>query len=156
MANVKLTNKYLLEKLQAGVIIIDAETHNIVDINPMAVEMIGIQKENIIGKICHKLICTVEKGKCPITDLRQKVDNSERVLINADGREITILKTVTPIILNDKQLLIESFVEVTRQKKIEEDLNQKIDELERYKQVTVGREIKMIGLKNRIKELEGK
>jgi len=148
--------KIILENLQAGVVIIDAETHNIVDINPMAVEIIGIQKENIIGKICHKLICTVEKGKCPITDLRQKVDNSERVLINADGREITILKTVTSIILNDKQLLIESFVEVTRQKKIEEDLNQKIDELERYKQVTVGREIKMVELKNRIKELEGK
>jgi len=148
--------KIILENLQAGVIIIDAATHKIVDINPMAIEMIGTQKENIIGKICHKFMCPIEKGKCPITDLGHKVDNSERVLINANGREITILKTVTPTIINDKQILIESFVEITRQKKIEEELNEKIDELERYKQVTVGREIKMVELKNRIKELEEK
>ena len=148
--------KRILENLQAGIIIIDAETHNIVDVNPMAVEMIGIPKGNIIGQTCHKFICQAEKGKCPITDLRQKVDNSERVLVNAEGKEITILKTVTPIMINDKNLLIESFVEITRQKKIERNLNEKIDELERYKQVTVGREIKMIELKNRIRELEEK
>ena len=148
--------KIILENLQAGVIIIDAETHNIVDINPMAVEMIGIRKENIIGKICHNFICSVEKGKCPVTDLMQKVDNSERILINVDGRKVPILKTVTPIMLHDKQFLIESFVEISRQKKIEDDLKEKIDELERYKQITVGREIKMVELKNRIKKLEGK
>jgi len=148
--------KRILENLQAGIIIIDAETHNIVDTNPMAVEMIGIPKENIIGQTCHKFICQAEKGKCPITDLRQKVDNSERKLISADGREITILKTVNPIMINNKHLLIESFVEITEQKKIERNLNEKIDELERYKQVTVGREIKMLELKNRVRELEEK
>jgi hypothetical protein len=35
------------------------------------------------------------------------------------------------------------------------ELETKIDELQKYKKVTVGRELKMIELKKRIKELEG-
>ncbi|GAH16620.1 unnamed protein product, partial [marine sediment metagenome] len=35
------------------------------------------------------------------------------------------------------------------------ELETKIDELQKYKKITVGRELKMVELKKRIKELEG-
>ena len=46
--------------------------------------------------------------------------------------------------------------DITERKRAEEKLNAKIAELEQYKKVTVGRELKMAELKNRIKELEDK
>jgi len=48
------------------------------------------------------------------------------------------------------------FQDITDQKKAEEELKEKIEELERYKNVTVGRELTMVELKKEINELCGK
>jgi PAS domain S-box-containing protein len=117
----------ILDSIQTGVVIIDAKTHIIADVNPTAVELIGAPKEKIVGQVCHKFICPAEVGKCPITDLGQKIDKSERVLINVDGKNIPILKTVTPITLNDKEYLIDNFVDITELKNTEEKLRNIIE-----------------------------
>ncbi|MEA3350673.1 MAG: PAS domain S-box protein [Chloroflexota bacterium] len=118
--------------LQTGVVIIDAETHKIVDVNPSAVELIGVPKEEITQHICHKFICPAEAGKCPITDLEQVVEKSERVLINAAGEEIPILKTATTIVLDGKEHIIESITNITARKQAEEALK---DEEEKYRKI---------------------
>ncbi|HUU62812.1 MAG TPA: PAS domain S-box protein [Dehalococcoidia bacterium] len=119
----------ILDSLQAGVVIIDAETHVIVDANPAAIEAIGSTKEMIVGNVCHKFICPTEKGKCPITDLGKTVDKSERVLINASGENIPILKSVTNTILNGRLHLIESFVDFTERKRAEKALRDSEEKL---------------------------
>jgi len=114
----------ILDSLQAGVVCINAETHTIVDANPAAIEMIGAPKDQIIGHVCHKYICPAEKGKCPITDLGQEVDNSERTLLTATGAEIPILKTATPILLSGQAHLLDIFIDITEKKKLEAQLQQ--------------------------------
>ncbi|MBW2002823.1 MAG: PAS domain-containing protein, partial [Deltaproteobacteria bacterium] len=116
--------KNILDSLQAGVMLIDAVTHTIVDANPAAIGMIGAPKEQIIGHVCHKYICPAEKGKCPITDLGQKADNSERTLLSATGKEIPILKTVTPILLSGQAHLLDIFIDITEKRKLEAQLQQ--------------------------------
>jgi len=111
----------ILDSILTGVAVIEAETHTIVDVNPVAVEMIGAPKEQIIGHVCHKYICPAEQGACPITDLGQKVDKSERVLITTSGEEVAILKNVNTIILNGKEHLLDSFVDITDRKQAEEE-----------------------------------
>ena len=119
----------ILEAVQAGIILIDAETHTIVDVNSVAAKLIGKPKENIIGSICHHYICPAELGKCPITDLGQVVDNSERVILTADGTRIPVIKTVVPITLNGHRHILESFVDISEQKRLERQLlqSQKMD-----------------------------
>jgi len=105
--------KTIFETVQAGIIVIDAETHVIVRANSAAVAMIGLPWEDIVGKICHSKICPSEEGKCPITDLGQSVDNSERILLDALGKEIPILKTVKLFTTNGKPYILESFVDIS-------------------------------------------
>jgi len=114
----------ILNSLQAGIVCIHAETHTIVDANPAAIEMIGAPKEQIIGHVCHKYICPAEEGKCPITDFGQEVDNSERTLLTASGKEIPILKTVTPILLGGQAHLLDIFIDITEKKGLEAQLQQ--------------------------------
>ena len=116
--------KTTLDSIQAGIVAIDAETHIIIDANSAAIRMIGAPKEQIIGHMCHKYICPAEEGKCPITDLGQKVDNSERILLTANGEEVSILKTVTTMLLGGKQYLLDSFIDITEKKKLESQLAQ--------------------------------
>ena len=113
--------KTIMEGIQSGILVVDAETHVIVDLNPCAIELIGASREEIVGHVCHKFVCPVEKGKCPVTDLKQGMDNSERTLINAKGESIPILKTVTRIKLDGREHLVESFLDIRDRKQAEEE-----------------------------------
>ena len=112
----------ILENVECGIVIVDAETHEILDVNPVAVRIYGAGKETIIGKRCHNLICPAEEGACPITDKNQVVDRSERKLINAAGQTVPIIKSVAKIQYDGRPALLESFTDITELKAAEEKL----------------------------------
>lgn len=116
--------------VQTGVVVIDSSTHTITDANALALEMIGLTRDKVIGRLCHEFICPREMGKCPITDLGEDGDKSERVLLNAEGESIPILKTVSKITLDGREHLIESFTDITERKQAEEELERHRDHLE--------------------------
>jgi PAS domain S-box-containing protein len=111
--------KTIFDFVQVGLMIIDPKTHSIIDVNPAAVEMIGIDRGKIIGSFCHQFNCPVEVGKCPITDLGQGIDNSECIFIRADGSQIPVVKTAIPITINGNNYLIASFTDIGKRKKME-------------------------------------
>lgn len=110
----------ILESVQTGLLIVDADSHVVVEANPAALQMIGAPKESVVGHICHRHVCPAEQGRCPITDLGQTVDSSERVLLTADGQSIPILKTVTTMTLKGRRYLLESFGDLRERKAAEE------------------------------------
>ncbi len=110
----------IFDAVQAGIVIVDVGSRTIVDVNPAATAMIGLPREEILGKVCHRFICPAEVGQCPICDLGQTIDNSERTLLTADGREVPILKTVTPFLLEERPHLLDSFVDIGELKRARE------------------------------------
>jgi PAS domain-containing protein len=51
--------------------------------NKAALSMMGLDKEeDLIGKICHNNICPAEECNCPVLDLGQAVDSSEKSMMN--------------------------------------------------------------------------
>jgi PAS domain S-box-containing protein len=119
----------VFSNVKAGIFVIDAKTHRIADINPVATALIGVKKEKIVGKTCHTFICTAEEGKCPLTDLGQSVEDAERILVAADGRQIPVIKYVTRITLNGRPCLLETFIDNTRRKEAEQKLQAAYREL---------------------------
>lgn len=114
--------KIIFNSVQIGLLIIDPVTHSICDANPAALELLGRIKNKLIGTICHESVCPAERGKCPITDLGQKIDNSERILLRANGKPIPILKKVVPIIIQGRSYLLESLVDISERKEAEEKI----------------------------------
>ena len=108
--------------VQTGIFIIDPETHRIVDANPVALETIGVGRDQAIGAECHKFICPADKGACPVTDLKQTVDRSERKLLTVSGEKRDVLKTVVSVVLDGRKHLLESFVDITDRKHAEQEL----------------------------------
>ena len=105
--------RIILESIQAGVMMINRLNHEIEYVNPVAAKHIGRPMKEIIGKVCHSFICPTEKGKCPAVDLNQKIDKSQRTLLNAQREEIPILKTVIDLKLGEKSYLLESFIDIS-------------------------------------------
>lgn len=114
--------KQILDSIHAGVVVIDPESHTIVDANDAAVKMIGAPKEHILGRVCHQFICPTEIGKCPISDLHTIIDNSERSLLTTEGGKLPILKSVVPVILKGREHFIESFIDISKLKQAQEQI----------------------------------
>lgn len=112
----------VFDGVKTGILVIDAETHRIVDANPLALDLVGASRERVVGAVCHKFICPAENGRCPVADLGQVVDESERILLTASGERRNIIKTVRPIVIAGRKLLLESFVDITARKQAEQAL----------------------------------
>ena len=117
--------KTLLDTAAVGIITVDAATHKILEVNSFALQMTGRPAEELVGDVCHGMICKANRGKCPITDLGQRVDQSERILLAAGNTEIPVLKTVRPAERAGARILIETFVDLRSLKRAEAEARAK-------------------------------
>jgi PAS domain S-box-containing protein len=122
--------KTIFQSVQTGLLIIDPDTHTIVDANPASIAMIGLPRDEIVGNECHIFVCPAEKGKCPITDLHKNVDHAERILITGSGGKIPVIKTVIPVVISGKSYLLETIQDITDRKRAEDALQNAYQELE--------------------------
>jgi two-component system sensor kinase FixL len=124
----------VLDSILSGVIVIDPQTHTIVDVNDAAGRLIGLPKDQIIGQVCHRFICPAEQGQCAITDLHQEVDLSERVLLTGQGVKVPVIKTVMEAQWRGRHYLVESLIDVSGWKQAQQrqqDLVQKMENANR-------------------------
>ena len=105
--------RLLLESIGAGVVIIDAATHVIERVNRKGAELFGVAEDQILGNICHRFICPAEAGRCPITDLGQEINNSERVLVKSDGSHLPILKSARRIRIDGREKILGTFIDIS-------------------------------------------
>lgn len=109
----------VLDSVEVGVVIIDAKTYRILDANSKAVRMTGIPRKRVIGSVCQGFICPSCKGRCPVTDLHQTLNESGHMFLTGDGRSIPIMKTVKRMVLGNRDCLLETFVDISQRKEME-------------------------------------
>ncbi|MBU1726861.1 MAG: PAS domain S-box protein, partial [Candidatus Omnitrophica bacterium] len=73
-----------------------------------------------------------------------------------NGEEFFATVLLVRMEIEEKELLQATVRDISEQKKMEEDIHRKIADLERFNKLAVGRELKMVELKDRVKELEDK
>ena len=118
--------KTILDTVQTGIIIIDQSNDIITDANKLAVEIIGTTKEDIIGtKRSHYFFL----GDRQLS--REKIKTQNDVLLKKnDGSLLPIIKTTAEVTFNQNKFDIVSFVDISEQKKIQEELQKARYELE--------------------------
>jgi len=108
----------IFNNVESGIAIIDVETREILDINPVVTRMFGGTREKIIGRSCE-LLFSGTKG-CQIIDNGQPLIQAERQFKNVDGKIIPIVKSVSKINYNGRPALLESFSDISHLKEAEE------------------------------------
>ena len=116
----------ILDSVNAGVVIVDTKNYRILEVNQTAMEIIGLSKEEIIGSFCHQYMCVLEKGRCPVIDFSQPIENTEQVLIKGNRQSIPIVKKVSPIFWGGRKCLMESFIDISELKFLEEQFHQSL------------------------------
>jgi two-component system NtrC family sensor kinase len=118
----EVLQRTLLANLPAGVVIIDRATRKIENVNNAGAAMFGARVEVIVGNRCHSFLCPASEGACPVCDLGQQVDKSEREIICADGSRRRVLKSVNLVRIQGQEKLLECFADITDLKQAEEEL----------------------------------
>ena len=120
---------YLFRSINAGVIIVSADTKEIRDINPAACFMIGMSKDDVIGRECKEYLCAENCDGCPVMtahliDGVEDVDNKEVIIYRKDGTRVYALLTINSVILEGHRLFINSLIDITKQREAENQLEE--------------------------------
>ncbi len=118
----ELFQRTLMESVQAGVVLIDKETHVIEYINNAGAEMFGAEKDKIIGNVCYKFLCPTDVEQCPMNNSCDEIVNQENILLTADGKEKPVLKSVKIINVGGKNKILDCFIDISKEKEIEDEL----------------------------------
>lgn len=120
----------LMESVNAGVALVDIETHQIEFINSFGAKMIGPSSEKITGKLCNRYLCTRELKDCPLTNICVEVINQETLMTTLEGVKIPILKSAKLVKIGGKDKILETFIDISKEKQIQEELRIKNQQLE--------------------------
>ena len=119
----------LWDSSPAGIFITDPHSQTIVDANTAALDLLERQRDEVIGIPCRSLVCQAPEGSCPVLDSKGEFKDREQTILNAEGREIPILKRVRQVALAGRVRLLEAFVDISTIKETEAKLK---DSEERY------------------------
>lgn len=123
--------KKIMEAVQAGIVLIDPKTRNLIDANSAALKMFGKNISKICSSACNPDMQDENgKNQCPVIALNAPYYNKETILLNAANKKMHLLKTAVPVKIKGKQFILESFVDFSSQKIREEKLEHQKEELE--------------------------
>jgi len=113
--------KTILYSVHTGIMIVDADTYRVVDVNPVALQMIGAERDSVIGVHCDRYISSTGKESRADGKSRGDGQTEEIVMYRSSGTTLPILKTAVTIILDGNEHLLLSFIDLSERKRLEEE-----------------------------------
>lgn len=141
----------------SDLIFIQGPDNTVLRVNKAFADFMKKPEKDIVGKKCYQLLHKTDKPwpDCPME--KTKIDRKPHAEeVNDPNIGIPLFVTTSPI-FDEKGNFIGSVhiaKDIAALKKTEGELRKKIEDLERFKRVTVGRELRMKELKAKIAELE--
>jgi len=164
----KLLSKYSLSLIEASLdpLVTISTEGKIMDMNQATVNITGINREKLIGTDFFDYFTEPQKAREVYQEVFAKgsVADSPLTLRHKNGKLTDVLFNGS-VYKDDRGNVLGVVIvarDVTAQKKLERDVAERekelerLAELERFRKLTVGRELKMIELKKENEELRGK
>jgi PAS domain S-box-containing protein len=125
----------LFETAQDGILILDAETGQIADVNPFLVKMLGYSHADFLGKKLWEIgpFKNIKASKASFLELQDKgyVRFEDLPLEAKDGREIAVEFVSNVYLVNHHKVIQCNIRDITERKLIEKALENAHNELER-------------------------
>jgi len=120
--------RHLFETAQDGILIVEADTGQIVDVNTFLIHLLGSLPERFFGKKIWEIehLRDIIPNKDHFEELRQKEYNryEDRPLEIADGRHINVEFVSTSYIVDNKKVIQCRIRDITDRKRVEQALKE--------------------------------
>ena len=135
LKNSETNYRRLFEAAQDGILILDAETGQISDVNPFLLEMLGYSHEELLGKKLWEigLFKDIEASKAAFGELQDKgyVRYNDLPLETKDGRKMAVEFVSNVYLVNHHKVIQCNIRDTTERKLTAEALKKSHNELER-------------------------
>jgi PAS domain S-box-containing protein len=126
----------LFEAAQDGILLLDAETGLITDVNPFLIELLGLSREVFLGKKVWELGFFKDSAfnQANFTELQQKeyIRYEDMPLETADGRRIDVEFVSNVYRVNHHKVIQCNVRDITDRRRAEESRRQSKEQLEQY------------------------
>lgn len=106
------TQKTIIDAMPFGLMLINKDK-KILQLNEAGQQISGYSGSEILNTHCYESVCGSECDQCPVVDLNESIKNEKKILIQKDGTKIPIIKTVKKIRINNEEILLEGFVDIS-------------------------------------------
>ncbi|MGA2957618.1 MAG: sigma 54-interacting transcriptional regulator [Thermodesulfobacteriota bacterium] len=134
LKNSEMQYRRLFETAQDGILILDAETGQISDVNPFLVDMLGYSHEDFLGKKLWEIgaFKDIEASKAAFLELQGKgyVRYKDLPLETKDGRPLDVEFVSNVYLVNHHKVIQCNIRDITERKLIGESLQKAHNELE--------------------------
>jgi PAS domain S-box-containing protein len=135
LKNSETRYRCLFEAARDGILILDAETGQIVDVNPFVLEILGYSCEELLGKKLWEIgtFRDIEESKATSAELKSKgyVRYDDLPLVTKDGRTIAVEFVSNVYLVNHYKVIQCNIRDTTERKLTGEALKKSHNELER-------------------------
>jgi len=115
--------KIILDSVLAGILVYEEHSKKILRVNPIAQSLIALEEDEIIGRNFRDFLEEVTFNEAE-KNIAQSKFSFESKLLSSKKVFIPVIRTTTRLFLSNKNVIIESFVDVTEIKKFEEALKE--------------------------------
>jgi PAS domain S-box-containing protein len=147
----------LFEAAKDGILILDAETGMVVDVNPFLVELLGYPRERFLSKAVWELglFEDVFSNQELFVELRDQeyVRYEDKPLAASDGRRVEVEFVSNVYLVNHHKVIQCNIRDISERKRAEEKIRGQVEELQRWQDVMLGREDRVQELKSEVNEL---
>ncbi len=120
----------IMDSVPVAILMIDPRRHRILEANQGAALILGLPREAVIGRDCRQTGCPGGPDICQAEGRSAGFAPVEHLLPTADNGPRPILRYAAPISLDGRRLILESLVDISERKAVEEERERLIDELQ--------------------------
>jgi PAS domain S-box-containing protein len=148
----------LVEQTTVGVYIHDPVENKVLYANPLVRKTLGFSEDEFdevdFYSYVHPEDVKLLKERTKRRLSGEKINPSAEIRLYPSDDEMLWARIYTNFIeYNGRKAALATVIDITESKKAQDQLKEKLDELKRYKNVTIGREMRVVELKKEINEI---
>jgi signal transduction histidine kinase len=113
--------RHIIEQAQVGILISEANSNLIITANPFACKLISAPEDAIVGNVTNSFL---EVLPAKTKNEAGNAESFESKLFNSKNGEIPILRTTTQMFMDGRPVLMETFVDLSEIKGLQEKLEE--------------------------------
>jgi PAS domain S-box-containing protein len=153
----ELKYRRLFEAARDGILILDADTGTVKDVNPFLIELLGLSRTEFLDKRIWELGPFKDErlSEAKFRELQENgyVRYDDLALETSDGRRADVEFVSNVYLVNGVRVLQCNVRDISERKRAEGLVKNGLDELERWQDVTLGREDRVRELKREVNDL---
>ncbi len=124
LAESEAYSRAVVDSVNAGIVVIRPADRTIVNANAFALRILGLTREEAIGRSCEGILCPAGEtdcGRCAKLDIEGA---QECILPRKGGGRVPVLKSMATVMRGGRHHVIVSFVDISDQKEAEQQLRE--------------------------------